>query len=256
MTTELKVWLLFDAFTHRQSQPMNEEQTQIAIFSLRIETDRYFVWTPGWPEWKPLENYLKESQCPFKTVPKNPTEKTLITEDVNKLAGLPEETLSSVQIPKNPKNQKVDYGYYHQDVHADDLSIRKINNLKPLGGINDKDKEEKDRRRAERHEFQIEILLVARNGRSFRANSKNISLTGALLDRDIPKDFLNTPFDMVVVNRDEKNPQKSKMHFKGKVVGDLDQRDRLTFVEQDPENHKVFKEMLESYVQQKSVKNA
>lgn len=254
MNLELKVWLLFDAFTHRQSQPMNESQTQIAIFSIRIETDRYFIWTPSWSEWKPLELYLKDPTCKFLTVPKNPSEKTKITEDVNKLEGLPEGTLSNVRVPR-PSNQKEDYGYYHKDVHADDLSFRQINNLKPLGGIKDKSHEETERRRAERHEFQIEILLVARNGRSFRASSKNISLNGALLDRDIPKDFLNSPFDMVIVNRYEKNPQKSKLHFKGKVVGDLDQRDRLTFVEQDPENHKVFKEMLESYVQQKSVKN-
>lgn len=257
MDLKFKIWLLFDAFTHRQSHAMNNEQTQIAILSIRKEPERYFIWTPTWAEWLDLTDFLKQQDCPFIAEPRTPNESTVITEDVTKLRGLPQETMSSISasIPKSPKDEKIDYGYYHKDVHGDDMSLSKINKLKPLGQKNENSETELDdsseRRRSTRHILNIQILLLSRNGKSFKANTKNISLTGALLDREVPVDFLKMPFDLVILNNSAHGTQKSKLHFKGKVVGDLDERNRLTFVDQDPENHKVFKEMLESQSQQK-----
>ncbi|MGE5085991.1 MAG: PilZ domain-containing protein, partial [Bacillota bacterium] len=104
-----------------------------------------------------------------------------------------------------------------------------------------------DRRRDERHNFKIEVVLVSKY-KSFRTYSKDISLSGTQLEHEIPNDFLNCPFDLIIVNPYEKDPSKSRLLFRAKIVGDLTDPRRLMFIEQDVEMTLKLDALLKAYV--------
>lgn len=108
-----------------------------------------------------------------------------------------------------------------------------------------------NRRSSERHEFKIEVILLSKTGKTFRTQSMNISLGGTLLKDEIPKEFLHIRFDLILVNKFEKDPAKGRLHFQGRVVGDYMDPRRLMFLESDTETQRRLEIMLRSYLEQR-----
>lgn len=106
---------------------------------------------------------------------------------------------------------------------------------------------ERERRKQIRHELQIEILIVTPDGKSFRSQTQNISLSGVLLTKPLPKSFARGFFDLVVINKFEEDPKKSRLMLRCKAVGDLSDPQRLTFMSPSEETLKRLVEFIEIY---------
>ena len=239
------------------------------------------IWTPGWSSWKPLHEFLTSDQTYFvmapapqiSDIPTPPNaseedEKTVLIESTlatteTKLPSIPEdeEHYTEVFLDTNPTagHKRVDYGYYYDDFHGDqidpDASIRLPNFYPDKPYQKGKDA---NRRATPRHNFRIEVILISRSGKTFRTHSVNISLGGTLLEDAIPKDFINARFDMILANRFEKDMAKARLHFVGRVVGDYTNPRRLMFSEPDAHTLNKLKTLLRSYQdhQKKSPKKA
>lgn len=228
---------------------MSIVQAQSVLESLPHDSKQYFLWTPGWTEWKSLSTYLKSEQTYFhvssvKTVTVSQTE---LDENTFTQTGTYDSRFTI--IGDDPALPREDYGYNFQDFSGDQLDLSAIRKLKPqklaLPGSESRRRGE-ERRKTTRHEFKIEILIVS-GLKTFRTHSLNISLTGALLGKEIPKELLKQPYELVIVNPFESDPGKARLLFKAKIVGDLTDARRVNFTEQNPEMTRRLDSLLKSY---------
>lgn len=276
-----KIWIFYDSEKKRQTKPMSLTQAQVVLMSLAQKNlSRFFMWTPGWEQWVSIAEYLDSSQTYFVgTQPPQPVFDIAVDEEgsavidddktVRTNTGVAEHTITTTNSYDTPYTQVTvgeqpskegDYGYYFADFNGDQLDLAKIKKIKSASTkkkapAHTEPDEDSDRRRAIRHSFKIEVLLVGKAG-SFRTKSKNISLSGTLLEKEIPKDFLNKPFDLIIVNPFETNLQKGRLLFKAKIVGDLTDPRRLMFIEKDREMTSRLEALLKAYIYyQEQVKN-
>ncbi|MBK7960767.1 MAG: PilZ domain-containing protein [Bdellovibrionales bacterium] len=139
------------------------------------------------------------------------------------------------------KKKPIDYEVF--DFHGDHLEMKpKTPPMKP-SSLNEK-------RGFGRYEFAFEVILVSKGGKSFRTTSQNISMGGTLLETPIPREFLGTVFDLIIVNKLEQDPKKSRFLFRGKIAGDYNDPRRLTFVDpakETTENLAALLLSLEAY---------
>jgi hypothetical protein len=273
MKTQGKLWMIYDAEKKRQTKPMSVVQTQVVLLSLmkKKNPERFFLWTPGWAKWIPIKQFLASEQPYFVFEPPTPKmgddadpEMTEIALDPDKTATMIESTPPSprdnryTQVVEGEAIKQKDYGYYFEDINASDLDLSKIRKVKPLPQIkkdNDKtvatatetEPSGADRRKDYRHSYRIEVVLVSKTT-SFRTYSKNISLSGTLLEDEIPKEFLKKPFDLIILNPFESDPAKSRLLFRAKIVGDITDPRRLMFIEQDVEMTVKLDALLKAYV--------
>lgn len=248
------------------------------------DPSRFLIWTPGWTQWCSLVDFLNSDQEYFVLAPApmaapnfppapppagedEDDEPTLIImekadapepayDDEKTQAAGPTEQFTEVMTTEdfNPK-KKPDYGYFYDDFSADKIDPNAKHSLqfnmpqkKPSG---------RDRRVDERFNYKIEIVLVNKNGRSFKTYSENISMGGTMLEDELPKDFMNTRFDLVIINKFEKDPTRGRLHFKGRIVGDFANPRRLMFIDSDEQTLARLKHLLESYSEaQKRARNS
>lgn len=270
-----KIWIFYDSRTMKQSKPLTTIHAQMNILNLKNqEENRWFIWTPGWPKWVPLHQFLESDQTYFVLAP-SPHAPPAVPEmddktvKVSRPRDLSEDTITHIMHPgfedqesgseyteilpdeKPSAQDKQSYGYYHEDFRADQLDPEaQIKVDMKLPGRRKKEESGSDRRTATRHEFKIEVILINKNGRTFRTKSLNISMGGTLLSDELPKEFINTRFDLILVNRFEKDPVKGRLHFQGRVVGDYTDPRRLMFMDTDEHTLKRLEVMLRAYVEQ------
>jgi hypothetical protein len=263
MKTQGKVWIIYDAENKSQSKPLSVVQTQVVLLSIQPHNfGRYFLWTPGWDEWMSLREFIAEDQKYFvlahppkpqddvtQVMPGNKanSEKTLT--GLNSSFNSESDPFTRVEEPDPIIKEKVGYGYYSHDFHGNDLDLSKIRKMKPepRKKRSASPPSNADRRKEERHAFKIEVVLVSKV-RSFRTYSRNISISGTMLDKEIPNEFLKKPFDLIIVNPFEPDAAKSRLLFRAKIVGDLSDPRRLMFLEQDPEMTTRLEALLKAYV--------
>ncbi|WP_413586166.1 PilZ domain-containing protein [Bdellovibrio sp. HCB274] len=271
MKTQGKVWLFYDAENKTQSKPMSVVQAQVFLLSLKKnDHTKFFIWTPGWPDWTSIKDFLKSGQNyfvmtkppqPKEAPPEEDSESTAVIEVVNSEKTRSGSTLitmsglftkvSAGEVAKQ-KKENIDYGYYHHDFNGDDLDLSKINKVAPPDKVKvyeeaESSNEDTDRRKDTRHNFKIEIILVSKT-KSFRTFSKDISISGTQLEKEIPRDFLNVPFDLIIVNPYEKNTTRGRLLFRAKIVGDMTDPRRLMFIEQDEDMTRKLDALLKSYI--------
>ncbi|WP_413289097.1 PilZ domain-containing protein [Bdellovibrio sp. HCB337] len=271
MKSEGKIWIIFDAEANKKTKPMSLVQAQMMILTFKVRNlHQYHIWTPGWNEWQPLTQFLSSNQKYF--VQAQPPEPLLAKErqkqtTVNiKVESHDDEKTQKILIEDKSLNtnphftnvvaaedfRKMDYGYYYNEVNGDDLTLSGLPDKPSVDIIVSRSDlgSPRDRRVAPRHDFKIEAVLLTKKGTSFRTHSKNISLSGTLLEDEIPKDFLQRPFEMILVNKFEKDPRKSRVHLKGKIIGDIEDPRRLMFLEQDEETAVKLGKLINDYLTQ------
>jgi hypothetical protein len=273
MQSDGKVWIIYNAETKAQTQPLSWEQAQALLISItKEETSKYFLWTPGWADWISLKKFLASEQSYFVLLPPKPQltsidKHSTVTKIPVTMAGTKEHTAftdsqtndlyTHVEMNAKPLRPEVTGGYWGHDFCGDDLDLSKIRKITPPQGSKSPKKkspkkadaisEEAERRTAKRMSFKIAVTLISRT-KSFRTYSKDISLGGTMLEDEIPKEFLHTPFDLIILNPFEENPQKARLLFRAKFVGDINEPRRLMFIEKDPTMTKRLGELLRSYV--------
>ncbi|AHZ86002.1 PilZ domain-containing protein [Bdellovibrio bacteriovorus] len=274
MKTQGKIWIIYDAEAKTQTKPMSVVQAQVSILSIPEDAhSKFFLWTPGWESWLSIKDFLESDQNYFVIVqPPKPggmptlpdvTENTLTaTKNAPATNGGADSPYTQVVVGDIPLKQREVGGYHQKDFNGDDLDLAKIRKDKsdmpkpkkkgdepaetPLAQAKPEPKGS-DRRRDPRHNFKIEVVLVSKV-RSFRTYSKDISLSGTMLEDEIPKDFLNKPFDLIIVNPFEPDPSKARLLFRAKIVGDLTDPRRLMFIEQDVSMTLRLDALLKAYV--------
>ena len=262
MKTRGKIWIIYDAETKRQTKPMSVVQAQVTLLSFSSKrSGRYYIWTPGWDEWVCVreflaseQNYFVAKRPPAPQVHGNDSEKNkTITAIVNAPTPIESDSpYTQVKLNEAPLKPTEIGGFYDQEFLADELDISKVHKVKniPVEHKSDfsKDTTQAERRRDPRHNLKIEVVLVSKV-RSFRTYSKNISLSGTMLEDDLPRDFLNKPFDLIIVNPFEKDPTKSRLLFRAKIIGDMTHARRLMFIEQDAQMTERVDSLLRAYLE-------
>lgn len=265
-----KVWIFYDRQAQKQSRPLSTVQAQMMILKIKThDPDQFLIWTPGWNEWQSLPEFLASEQdyfvvAPDPVSPAPPPPPTPDADDEPTLVVLdrPEdhaeesasEMYTKVLDVDNAPLKKSDYGYFYEDFSADKLDPHAKHGISFK--IPSKKTSARDRRFAERHNLKIEVVLITKNGRSFKTYSENISLGGTLLEDELPKDFLNARFDLILINKFERNPAKGRLQFQGRIVGDFANPRRLMFIDSDETTLKKLKELLKSYAEaQKQAKS-
>ncbi|HWU42611.1 MAG TPA: PilZ domain-containing protein [Bdellovibrio sp.] len=274
MKTQGKIWLFFDAETKVQSRPLNLVQAQAYLLKLKAEDLRKnFIWTPGWSDWECLKDFLETHQEYFVQMePPPPSPGDVVTETPSHF-GPSEDTVTTTShsrididspythvVPENTSikhipSQNGGCDYHLQDFNGDELDlnkIKKLNATKKKKSSREKiaaseETQKSSDRKSTRHDFKIEVILVSKV-RSFRTYSQNISLSGTKLADEIPKEFLNSSFDLIIVNPFEQDIQRARLLFKAKIIGDLKDPRRLMFIEQDAAMTLRLKSLLKDYI--------
>ncbi len=254
-------WIFYDSLSKTQSNPIGTEDAQMAIFKMKPkEWSRFFIWTQGWTNWQSLDLFLKSDQKNFIThfaqAQVNPADQETVRQsrDPNNLEmkTVSEKThqeitksYSAVMINDEESNVKPIFGKSSFDV--DELSWS--NTEKPAIDFKKLADKMSFNRRAARHEIKIEILLISPKGKIFRSNSSNISLTGSLLEDNIPFDYYGIQFEVVIVNRSAQTAVNSRVTLKANTVGEgLTQR--LGFVNVSAQQKKSLQGLLQDYLDQ------
>jgi hypothetical protein len=232
-----KMWILLDSITKIQSQQLETEQLQLAILKMS-ERDwlRFYVWTPGWQNWQMLRDFLNSDQKEFalsgaevseasvkshiqKQIVKaaKPTAADQASQDADTVAGPvnydTERSVTKSMTMISSTEDTLSHTLQDYDGHK----LAKEPTAAPKA-INFKQLNEAYSNRAERHELKIEILLINQRSQTFKSYSRNISLTGTLLEDNIPFDFYGTPFDVIVVNRNAAQSPHAKVQIKGEYI--------------------------------------
>lgn len=264
MKTEGKLWVLFDSVKNKKTKPLSVVQTQMMILTFKSrDMSNYHIWTPGWDSWLPLTEYLSSEQKHFvKAQPPEPVckpkEPSKMLKSVTTSLRDSEKTSGSIrtytEMAKEDVRASVDYGYFYNGFNGDDLSLSGIpdhHSVRIRLSQNDL-ASMKDRRATPRHDFKIEAVLVTKRGTSFRSYSRNISMTGTLLEDEVPKDFFNKPFELILINKFEKDPRNNRVHLTGRIIGDLSDPKRLVFLGHTDELSLKLKKLIDAYNLQQS----
>lgn len=251
-------------------------QAQMYILQLRKkDIPQYAIWTPGWESWARLKDFIESDQSffAFRQPQLGTSEKTQSKFDsrnqtspkikLKSPKGKNEVTNTDYVVSPGPytivtlddSDPRVDYGYFYEHFSGDDLTLSgQDKGIKKIR-LSKKDQEKKrrpiedimERRKDERHDFKIEVFLV--NPKStFHSFSENISLSGTRLEDEIPRSFLNEPFDLLIINKLDPNPKTARLLFKARIVGDLADPRRLNFQSAEPDMIERLKALLNAYI--------
>ncbi len=237
----MKFWIILDSLTKIQSQSLSLDKLQSTIQKMtEKDMTRYYIWTEGWQNWQSLQEFLS-----------NDNRKIIFPKDLN---GQFKEETKEKSITKSMTNisteseSQTSFKVVDQEFDGNLLENLPLKNTTTVD-LNFKKLVQHYNRRAERHAFKIEVLLINQKGKSFRSYSKNISLTGTLLEDHVPFDFYGNTFDLVVVHKKSSDPLISRVQLKAETVGDgITQR--IRFVQQSVEQKNKLTLLLNNYIQQ------
>ena len=101
--------------------------------------------------------------------------------------------------------------------------------------------------RAERHTLKIEVLFINSKGKTFKSFSRNISLSGTLIDEEIPMSFLGQKFEIVIINRFSKSTANSRLQLFAKCPV-LSAPNRIQFLDVKDTQKTKLRTLLEQYL--------
>ncbi len=262
-------WILYDSLYKTQSNAISTEDAQMAILKMsEMDTIRFFIWTTGWEKWQPLKGYLESNQTNFisslapekedtyessqvtqkakirDVIEMKPAEKE-IEEEITKSFSLSVSITKTFSVISLEEKDIVfnDENSVHL-FNGDDLNIDNVK--KPKVSFKDLNKQGlKDR--SDRHELKIEILLISSKGKTFRSRSRNISMSGSLLQDNIPFDYCGRIFDIVVINKQPCEPQFQRVSLKAVTVGEGLTR-RIHYVNCSKKEKQELQNLLENYI--------
>ena len=175
MQSQGKIWIFYDRLKKKKSKPLSLVHAQATILNLlNKDTGRFYLWTPGWKEWAPLNKFLESDQAYFVITPET-TEVTRNIEDIdrggdsfneNTHSTIVQDELTATKTLVEAVYTKIvdelpapstDYGYYHPDFKAEQIDIHLKPNLNKQTPDYD---DSEDRRTSPRYNYKIEVLIV------------------------------------------------------------------------------------------------
>lgn len=269
-----QLWVFYDSVAKIQSNPLSRDEAQSTILKIRPQSiERFFIWTQGWQNWQPLKTYLESDQKTFVstfTVSRSNEEtvKALAKEIFEQTATYNQTTTSFPHEDTQTATHTHTKTYSHINLReetisrflkASDLDANLVDNFDADKlNLNPEKKPSLDfskilkkmDTRATRHELKIEILLISARGKTFRTLSKNISLTGVLLEDCMPYDFYDKEFEVVVISAINKDTKNSRVKLQAKaVVASGNYTQRVQFVNINSEQKEKLQQFLEDYLE-------
>lgn len=275
-------WVLYNSESKLQSIPVNHEEIQWTVMRMKpADWKKYFLWRDGWQNWQPLDSWLRSEQKEIIVdfLKKSGDEVETLTETT---ATVRVDKFSVDQTPDkqkgsrstsakhnsksnskkeepaaaSPKNSTIVdwddslarmFSEGSQDYSGDHLSevIAVDANHKPISFKTDPSANY--RNRAERHSLKIEVLFLSSKGKTFKSFSRNISLSGTLLDHELPVEFIAPKFEVVIINRFAKTNQNSRLQLFAKCPIPS-APNRIQFMELKTDQKERLKVLLEQYL--------
>lgn len=288
MTESNRRWIFYESLSKTQSNPVSTEEAQLAILKMsERDTERFLIWTAGWESWQPLKAYLSSKQKIFfsslqAAIESNIPEETItayktltreerevlemkpaaeeVEEEITKsgftssITNTKTSAYSKISLTDEGFDLKEDQNQFSTRFDANELDVDQNHkpkvNFKSLSAKNLKD-------RYDRHELKIEVLFINKNGGIFRSWSQNISLSGSLIEDNIPFEYTSRMFDVVVIDNQQTNPKLQRVALKAKTIGQGVTR-RIHFLNVTPSVKRSLQDLLENYLksQEKQKKKA
>lgn len=264
---------------------MSTSDAQASVLKMRPQdVERYLIWTAGWQNWQPLRNYLESDQKNFvstftvsgKNGKSEATVKAMIKdvlEHTQTSTHTHAQQPAALRVRNTKKEDTITKSY--SSIHLEEETISRIvrqeqaelevsaderknfdadeitwsKQEKPkldFSNIQQKTMSKRDLR----HVLKIEILLISNKGKTFRSRSKNISLSGSLLEDTIPFDYYDSIFDVVIMSSQVKDATRSRVKLTASVVskvGTLSQR--IQYVNVTIKQKMDLQFMLEEYIE-------
>lgn len=220
-------WVFYNTVAKIQSNHFSTVEAQNSILKMHPrEIKKYLIWSTGWENWQRLETYLKSDQKFFISTltasilkSDQDTVKVASKEATKSFSNiqLREETISRLVKEEQTKEENFDGDEITwSNIQKPEVDFSKVKN-KVMG------------KRAIRHKFKIEVLLISAQDKTFRSRSINMSLSGALLEDTIPFDYYGRVFDVVVINHQTADPQKARVKLSAATVGDTGLTQRIQY---------------------------
>lgn len=276
-------WVLYNSESKLQSIPVNHEEIQWTVMRMKpADWKKYFIWRDGWQNWQPLDSWLRSSQKEIIVdflkqtgddietlteatatvrVDKFSVEKTPDKQKRSKSSSSSSSrsTRSGQTIQTQKNSTIVDwddqlarmFSEGVQDFSGDQFAehFQQQPSGKTISFKADADlKMAKYKNRAERHSLQIEVLFLSSKGKTFKSFSRNISMSGTLLDDELPFEFIAPKFEVVIINRFAKSNQNSRLQLFAKCPIPS-APNRIQFLELKADQKQRLKTLLEQYLQ-------
>lgn len=183
---------------------------------------------------------------PIKEIRKNKSEKSQSTKKKSNNAYHDKTFTQLVANDEFLKDSQGKNDFYRTDTSGDELSEKNISNDN-IAEINRRTSRSFVSR-SERHAFKIEVIIFFPNGKSLKSYSRNISLTGTLIEDNIPYEQNGKLFEIVIVNRFENDPRRARMTMKAIAVGEGVTR-RLQFRDLNDSQIDKLHNLLSAYIE-------
>lgn len=270
-------WVFYDSYAKIQSNFMSTSDTQDSISKMRPEDiKRYLIWTEGWENWQPLKAYLESDQKNFfssfstnmpTSKADDKTVKEILREVLEKTqtqaaftsSGSREETSTKSYSSINLNEETISRIIRQEQLQKENINADgKTFNIEDITWSNiqkpDLDfstvRKNMDKREV-RHELKIEVLLISARGKTFRSRSKNISLSGSLLEDKIPFDYYDSKFEAVIINSRTGDPLKARVKLLANIAGKKgDVSQRIYFINVTDQQKLSLQLLLEDYIKQ------
>lgn len=275
-------WIFYESLSKTQSNPVSTQDAQLAILKMsEKDTERYFIWTTGWESWQPLKAYLSSNQkiffsslkaaiannipeetiTAFKTVKRSEREvlemkpaDQVIAEEITKSnfntsfnSSITKTTrFSKISLKEEAMDKIEEDAHFASEFDVDELNLD-MNQKPQINFSSLKDKSLKHR--SDRHDLKIEVLLITSSGKTFRSRSQNISLSGSLLEDNIPFDYTERMFDVVVIDSQQIDPRLQRVSLKARTIGKGVTR-RIHFLNATLTTKNALQNLLENYLQE------
>lgn len=171
-----------------------------------------------------------------------------------KAAGHSKHEFTELVDPSQFDNPDKNEEYFKPDVDGDEIlkNGTKVDMSKTHFDFELRPHERTYFKRAERHGFKIEVIIALSTGKTLRSFSRNISLTGTLIEDNIPEEFHNKNVEILLHNQLDKDNKASKLALQGKVVSQGGATRRLTFTNMSEKTMDKMEALLAVYFEKQS----
>ena len=252
-------WVFLNRRTKVQSSKMSQRRAEKLVAGLNAsDLSPWWAWNPTLTEWIPLRNIVAVDGERVRLVlrPANnqkrsdDTETVTVQSNTNTDIRIKQETIDQLLSKDNrtdPLYSSIRIDGYSEnktgpEFNGDELSLRKIPEPPKLNATKSR---ESDRRNSNRIDMRIQVLLVS-HGKTFRTFSDNLSLTGALLERQVPEIFQKSAFEIVLMVK--RGLQEDKIVFRAQIVGDRMDPRRILFIDPMLPSIKRLEQVLREYI--------
>ena len=242
-------WVLFDPEKNQKSEVMSTEDMQFSLLKLKTKhIERFLIWSSHDENWRNLRVFLDSDQSPFM--------KTFLLIGQNRKKRQEESDEHTVKMSEVTETDKQTILSSYSTVELNETHIPNQSTSvgqKQFDGDNMNLNPEqikidfKSLQKNEKNNFKIEALLSTKKGHLFKTSFCNISMNQAESEKLVPSEFLNTEFDVLIINNFIPDPQLSRVKVKGTII-QSDTAQMVVFGFEKAETKQTLKSLLSYYL--------